>query len=197
MNAEPVIVRRSGRRLAAVAAAAAAAASLILSGCAAGQRAQTASEKSTIDGTQADVGPLKLRGLSIETPSGNFYDVGSRLPVRLVVVNTGPQSDTLTSITSPTIGGWAAFKSTNDAAANRSASRLITVGSGLRISYGVPDARAVLVLTGLNKRVFPGNTIRLTFTFRRAGSVTATVPIQLSESPGTSVVPAPSVSAEG
>jgi copper(I)-binding protein len=60
----------------------------------------------------------------------------------------------------------------------------------------VPDTKAVLLLTGLKTRLWPGMTISVTFTFDRAGTVTVQVPVQLSKTPQTSVIPAPSTTGQ-
>lgn len=115
MNAEPVTARRLGLGVLI-------AATLFTSACAAGQQAQTADQKPTLDGTEASVGDLKLRGLVIEAPkSATSYAAGSNVPVKLVLVNTGQRSDTLTSITSSAIAGWGSYASAADAAAVQAA----------------------------------------------------------------------------
>jgi copper(I)-binding protein len=53
-----------------------------------------------------------------------------------------------------------------------------------------------LLLTGLKTQLWPGMTISLTFTFDRAGTVTVQVPVQLSKTPQTSVIPAPSTTGQ-
>jgi copper(I)-binding protein len=192
VNAEPVTERRFARRVAAVAAAAG---TLLTAGCAAGQDAQTAYQKPTLDGTLADVGNLHLRGVSILPPSGTVYRAGSSARMRLVIVNSGAAADRLTSVTSARITTWAAFNNSLAATANVGGSRTVAVPPGVRTSFGVPETRSVLLLRGLKAKTFPGTIVRLTFTFARAGTVTVPVPVQLSSPPGTSTVPEPSVSA--
>ena len=192
MDAEPVIERRFARR---VAAAVAAAGLLLTSACAAGQRAETAEEKPTLDGALADVGNLHLRGVSILPPSGNFYAAGASARMRLVIVNSGATADRLTSVTSTQITSWAAFNNSLAATANIGGSRSVPVAPGARTSFGVPETRSVLSLSGLKSKLFPGSAIRLTFSFARAGTVTVPVPVQLSSPPGSSTIPEPSVSA--
>jgi hypothetical protein len=196
VNAEPVTelpARRVTRRVAAVLVAGAL---TLTSACAAGQVAQTANQKPTIDGTEANVGDIGLRGLAIVAPTSNFYPVGSSARVRVVVVNSGEQGDRLTGISSSSIAGWRSFNNALAAAANVGGVRVAPIAAGGRLSYGVPESRSVLVLQGLKSKLFPGNSLRLTFTFARAGSITIPVPVQVSRTPGSSVVPEPGASGE-
>jgi copper(I)-binding protein len=219
--------------------------SLLLSACAAGQSAQTANEKPTLDGTYASVGNIDLRGLAVEAPNGRrpYYAAGSDARIKLVIVNSGQKADSLTSITSPAAGAWGAFASSSDAnaamaadtsprstptppaatssAASQSPSRKhhkssgasasasttpappntsipaptpitqVPIAPGSRVSWGVPEATGALLLLHIKKRIYPGSTIPITFTFATAGTVTVSVPIMLSNTPGSSTVPEP------
>ncbi len=68
----------------------------------------------------------------------------------------------------------------------------VPIGPGQRISWGVPEATGALVLTGAKRAIYPGSTIPITFSFTDAGAVTVAVPVQITSSPATSVLPAPS-----
>lgn len=198
MEAAQVTVRRVGIGLAAVAA-------LLTSACAAGQQAQTATEKSTLDGTYAKIGNITLGGLSLVSPAAGNWPKGSDAPVRVVIANDGQQPDTLTSITSPSIAGWqvsgSAAAARVSAAAGATAtpsgsSTSVTVPAGKRVSFGVPEAKGTLRLTGLKQTLYPGSSISMTFTFRRAGTVTTDVPVQLSAIPQQSIIPGPSATGQ-
>lgn len=241
MRAQPATARRLGLGLAVVAALLSSAA------CAVDQQAQTASEKPTLDGTNATLGHIALRGLAIEPPllqKTPYYPPGSRADVMLVIVNTGTTSDRLTSISSPSVRGWAAYRtlaeeetvnraqagsasaapstpapspsssagrsrrSGSPAPASGSASatastsslpqplRSVSIPAGRQVSWGVPAATGALQLVGTKGRLYPASTIKLTFTFANAGSITVPVPIQLSETPASSVLPGPSAVGE-
>jgi copper(I)-binding protein len=112
VSPEPVTARRLGIALAVVAA-------LLTSACAAGQQAATANEKPTLDGANAEVGSINIRGAAIEPPDGNtpYYPTGSDVYVKVVLVNNGNKPDRLTSITSPVASGWGAYATTADAQA--------------------------------------------------------------------------------
>lgn len=173
--------KRATTRLVRIGAAVAAAA-LLTSACAAGQHAITAEELPTLDGTNGRVGQINLRGVTLQAPASGAvnYPAGSRIPIRLVLVNNGQQPDTLTSVTSPAFQNWRATPSNS-----------VQIQPGTRTSWGTPEARGNLVLINTTKKLFPGTTIRMTFSFAKAGSVTLPVPIALSSSPNTSPIPSP------
>lgn len=106
MSAQRVPVRRIGIGLAVAAA-------LLTSACAAGQHAQTADEKNSIDGTNASVGAVDLRAMVIDAPSGSTfgYPAGSDMVLKIVMVNNADKPEKLTSISSPSFSDWGAFTS--------------------------------------------------------------------------------------
>jgi copper(I)-binding protein len=71
---------------------------LALVGCGAGQVAQTAEEKSTVDGSSAQVGPLAIRDAALEYPNAGFYEKGGNARLRMVVVNDSTSSDALVAV---------------------------------------------------------------------------------------------------
>ena len=73
---------------------------LVLAGCGAGQISQTAQQQPTVDGQQAQVGPIAIRYAALEYPTSGVYEKGSDARLRMVVVNTGDTADTLTSVRS-------------------------------------------------------------------------------------------------
>jgi copper(I)-binding protein len=213
---EPVCLRRVGIGLVVAAA-------LLTSACAAGQDAQTAEQKTTLDGTNADLGSIGLRGLAIEAPDAAFYPAGSDAAVKLVLVNSGTRADRLTSITTSSASGWAVYRSTAeaDSVQNAAASALapapsssastpasstaspppvgstsVPVPAGGRVSYGVPSATGALLLLHTKGHLYPGMTVELTFTFANAGTIDVAVPIQLSAGAQISIVPGPSATGQ-
>jgi copper(I)-binding protein len=204
VRTEPVAVRRFGVGVAAAAA-------LLTSACAAGQHAQTAQQKSTIDGTNASVGSMDLRGLAIQAPvKGTYYEAGSDALVKLVIVNSGSRNDTLTGISSPSFVGWSAYPSASDAESVQSTdessgatpatapagTKSVPVPAGTRVSWGVPEATGGLLLKTFKKPAYPGTTVNITFTFAKSGSKTLPVPIALTTGPNDSVLPGPSATGE-
>lgn len=181
---------------------------LLTSACAAGQQAQTAYERSTQDGTNADIGPIHIRGMVIDSPT-LFYKKGDSATVKVVLVNTSrSKSDLLRSISSPAVTTWGTFPTTADANAvlaangaqsNQSSSaslptpdRNILIPAGGRTSFGTPDATGALVFLNFTRAVYPGSTIRVTMEFAQAGTITIAVPVALSNSVNTTPIAPPS-----
>lgn len=90
--------RRSAGRSRAVLVALVAVGGVTLAGCGAGQQAQTAEQRPTIDGTNAQAGSLALRGIAIQYPEGGVHVQGSDARLRLVLVNEGRQPDALVEV---------------------------------------------------------------------------------------------------
>ena len=71
---------------------------------------------------------------------------------------------------------------TSSAAATSSSSSgaetAISIPAGQRVSFGVPDSQRVLALLSSLGHLYAGTTVKVTFTFAKAGSVTAAVPVQ-------------------
>lgn len=188
MNAEPVAGRR--RRVLGPAVAGLVLA-LSLTACAAGRVVQTADQRPSQDGANADVGDIALRGVAIEPPSGNSYQKGSNAKLSAVLVNNGSAPDRLTGISTGAATSWSVYPTT--AAADQVAgavagsstsggSQVVPIASGDRASFGVPDATGGLVLLGTKGTIYPGTIVRITFTFARAGTVTVPVPVRLTDS---------------
>jgi copper(I)-binding protein len=193
--------RVTARRLGVVLAAAVA---LSTSACAAGQVAQTANERPTIDATNKTIGDIKLQALAIQAPtSSTKYPAGADAQLTVVIVNNGTQPDTLTSITTSAAGDWGAYPST--AAATKAAAaestggtaggHSVTIQPGEVASFGVPTATGGLLLRKLGKALYAGNSVSITFAFSLAGTGTATVPVQLADVPGGQTIAPPSGSA--
>jgi copper(I)-binding protein len=232
VNVQPAIKRRIGIGLVAVLV------TLLTSACATGQHAQTADEVPAIDATSGSVGSLQLHEVAIKTPPGSSYAAGDAAVLQLVVVNTGHDTDTLQTVTTPGAAGFQVFASAADAssaaspssssaadtssaaspssssaadtssaassssssAASGSTSAASTaapapgaldVAAGQALSLSVTGTDRVLVLR-LTKTLFPASSLQVTFTFAKAGSVTLTVPTQISSNaspPGISIPP--------
>jgi hypothetical protein len=81
------------------------AALVALSGCAAGQYAQTADETPAIDGVAVDIGTMNVRAVAVVAPSQPSYPQGGSAPLQLVLVNAGQQPDTLRTVTTDVASG--------------------------------------------------------------------------------------------
>jgi len=216
VSAQRVPVRRIGIGLAVAAA-------LFTSACAAGQHAATADENNTVDGTNATVGTVDLRGIVVEPPTGSMiaYPSGSDMALKIVIVNNANQPDNLTSISSPAFSDWGAFASAADAdevvaahaaalspsAPGPSAStssvpaaqlptplRSIAIAANGRVGFGTPEATGVLLLMDTKAAVYPANSIPVTFTFANAGQVVVQVPVSVSNGMPSNVIPEPDTS---
>jgi hypothetical protein len=149
-------------------------AGLALTGCGAGQIAQTATQQAAVDGASGDAGDdIALRGVlmpSSPNPSGS-YPVGSNVPVLATIINSGGEADELVAVTSPMAGRVQVsgtvripprrnIVSDTDPAAPRSP----LVAGKLQL---------VVVTTHVLR---PGLDTPMTFQFRNAGQVTLPVP---------------------
>jgi copper(I)-binding protein len=203
---------QSGRVAAAVALAATA---LLATACSAGQTAQTATHKSTVDGGTANVGDIALRNVRLAYPPGGRYKVGDDAPLLLDVVNTGAVADSLISVrtdaapqvelrpaatgpqtltppvttstpATPTGSGGGSATATVTASAPEQIPVRTPAGSLVAFGEGGGTAR----LLGLTRAMWSGQIIMITFNFARAGSVTVEVPVAtpLSEVPQPSPV---------
>jgi hypothetical protein len=180
---------------------------LLTSACAAGQQAATANEQNTIDGVNADLGAIHIRGMLIDPPT-LFYKKNDSATVKLVLVNTSQtKSDLLTSVTSPAITDWGSFSSAASAdavlAANSSRAqksdaavplptRQVYIPAGGRANYGTPESTGALLFIGFTRNIYPGTTIPVTLRFAQAGSITITVPVALANTVNTTPIAPPS-----
>lgn len=207
----PRVRSRSGlatAKTATVATAVAVAGAAVLAGCGAGQQAQTVQVKAVNDAVNGSVGNLGVRAVGIKPPtSGPAYKAGSSAQLQVVIVNVSGNPDTLTAVSSPAFTGWSsstvskpsslplssptALRSSMSAPGTSAASggtQQVRIPGNSRVSYGVPDARAVLTVTGIKHTLYPGEAVPIRFTFAKAGSVTVMAPVQLTSSPGTAVI---------
>jgi hypothetical protein len=177
---------------------------LITTACAAGQIAQTAYERNTQNGTDADIGQIHIRGMVIDAPTV-MYKKGDSAEVKLVLVNTSQtKSDLLDSISSPAITTWGTFNTTAEANSVLAAhtgkhktslpapDRQVLIPAAGRTSYGTPDSTGALVFLNFTHAVYPGTTIPVTMHFAQAGTIKIFVPIALSPSINTSPIAPPS-----
>jgi copper(I)-binding protein len=176
---------------------------LLGSACAAGQQAQTAYERSTQNGTDADVGSIHIRGMVIDAPVLS-YKKGDSATVKVVFVNAGQaKSDLLESISSPAISDWSTYNSPAAADAVLTAGKAggrkskatpdhqVLIPPGGRVSFGTPDSTGALVFLHFTRPVYPGTTIPVTLRFAQAGSISVFVPVALTGAPGGATIPAP------
>lgn len=119
------------------------AALLLTSACAAGQRAETAEEKPTLDGTETNVGPMQLRGLALQAPVVHpYYPAGSDVAITVVMSNSGTSTDRLTGVSSAAFTSWSAFDSKAQAQAAQDAADPLAPVSSAPADTGAPSGTA-------------------------------------------------------
>lgn len=198
--------RRGARRIAA--AVLAVGVVLLTASCAAGQHAATADEVPAIDGTHGSVGSMQLEGVAIHAPGASAFPAGASVQLAIVIVNIGNSADTLTNVSSPAFSGWGIVKTIAATSTSvPSAGTPTSIPAGGSLSLGLQNLGAnsasspqTLVLSSLAKRtspLYPGNSVKITFNFAKAGATTLTVPVQLSSAPNGASIPAPSSSSIG
>lgn len=142
------------------------AAVLTLSGCAAGQIAQTASQVAAIDGANGTVGRIGVRNALLATPDGAAYAKGANVPLQVWVSNDGLQAETLTGITTP-------------AATSVAISGSPTIpGQTLKDFTGTT---VKITLTDLTSAITYGQSVPITFSFAAAGKLTVNVPVEIPD----------------
>lgn len=205
MGSETRKRRGSLRRLVAGLGASAAAAAM-LTGCAAGQVAQTVDQYPVVDGAAGNAGQLLIRNAGIAPPSRiNGYAKGGTATLQLVVVNGTNKDDRLVSASSPVAGGVVLSAaglpggiSAAKSSVSGSSSSTVTGTSTpievradqvVQIGFGVVGPN--IVLTGLNSALLPSQTVPMTFRFASGASLSLALPVKLSSaSPSRPVVSA-------
>jgi hypothetical protein len=115
-------------------------------------------------GVAARVGPITLSDIYLEGPQG--LRAGATAPLRLALTNTAERRDVLLGVSSPVVAQAQLGDGT------------ITV-TRLPIPPGQTNLEHVtgVVFTNLRRSLQPGASIPVTFTFARAGTVTARVSV--------------------
>ena len=170
----------------------AACAALLTAGCATGQDAQTAEEVPSLDGTQGEIGNMFLNAVALRTPSGSSWAPGASVSLTAHIANNGRSADSLTNISSPSFSkGWTVVPF-DGSADSGSKPKPQSIGPGNAVGYGFENLTSEgahsankIYLLGLSSRLYPGSPVKVTFTFAHAGSTTLTVPVQLSDEPGS------------
>lgn len=161
---------------------------LALAGCAAGQQAQTAKVYSSIDGVNANLGPVGLRDAGISAPrTVSGYTAKGNAPLTMSITNDGDQADQLVAVSSPAA---TSVKITAPAAPGTAAPSTPSTATGQPAGIPVPpqglvqvgpgQGNATITLAGLAAPLVSGQVVAVTFAFRTAGSKTVMVPIRLA-----------------
>lgn len=149
---------------------------LALSGCGAGQLAQTSEEGSAVNGTGAQVGDVVIRDMQVAYPARPAspdapYPQGGTAPLKFGIVNESPTVDRLVRVSSPaatsvTIGGDPSLPQD-----------VLLVGGGEGGTAPAGVRPISIELTGLTAPIRAGLSIPVTLTFERAGSTTVQAPV--------------------
>jgi copper(I)-binding protein len=158
------------------------AAAFALSGCSAGQVAQTATQQPAVNGTSSNVGPISLRNIHLRAAqSTDYVQPGRDVELLFVAVNGSPDvNDKLVSIKSDV--GTVSLSGDTSIPANG----VLVVGA----PDGQPEplenaglAEGAEAKVALSKPITNGLTYNFTFDFEKAGETTVTVPISAGEAP--------------
>ncbi|MCE0761413.1 copper chaperone PCu(A)C [Pseudonocardia kujensis] len=185
--------RRSATRPGAwkvLAAGTAALGALLLSGCGAGQLAQTSEQVAAVGGTGGVVGDVAVRNAEIAwptglAPTGAVYRKGGQALVEMVIVNDGGAADRLVSASS------AAGTQVVVTGEQTLAPQLPLVSGEEGDVAAIPGAKRVTVeIAGLRDDIVAGRTYPLTLVFEKAGPLTVDLPVANPTTPRQDEAPA-------
>ena len=146
-----------------------------LSACSAGQVTQTATQERDKVGAMGQVGDLTIRQVEFVSPDEGFYEKGDDAELRLAVVNTGEEDDTLVEVSGEGVGD-VEFDSGSTGSAS---------DDGIEIpgdsTTFVGDDGLSITLTDLDDALTVGQYLELTFTFENAGEITLPVTVSTPE----------------
>jgi copper(I)-binding protein len=149
-----------------------------LSACSAGQVTQTATQERDKVGAMAQVGDITLRAVELESPRGGVYESGDDAELRVAIVNSGQEPDTLTGISGEGFGD-AEIDAGTSSSGGSSDSEIEIPADGSVFVGG--DGDASITLTDLEEGLTPGLYIELTFEFENAGDITIPVTVSTPE----------------
>jgi hypothetical protein len=141
------------------------AATLTVSGCAAGQYSQTADQVAAIDGANGTIGDLTVLNARLAPTSGEDYPAGSNARLLLWISNDSINPDALSGVST---SAAKSVKITGDA----------TVPGQTLVDFAT-DSGTQVVVTGFLQDQYYGVSIPMTFSFKKAGSLTLNIPIEI------------------
>ena len=158
------------------------AAAAALSGCSAGQVAQTATQQAAVNGTAATVGNITLRNVHLRAAQTTDYvQPGREVELLFVASNGSPDTpDKLVSVTSDlgtvTLSGDTSLPPNGVLVVGEPDGQIAPLESA-------ETAEAAKATIDLTKPITNGLTYNFTFTFQKAGETTVPVPISAGEAP--------------
>lgn len=195
-------MRSLGTRRVAQAAGAAMAAVIALSGCSAGQVAETALLKSPISGlnTQSPDGALLIRNLQVAYNDPTGYPANSTAPLQValfnqteqpitVTISSKPQTDVVAGVVSAMQIGVGAPAPSPDASAAPSTPALqpakFTIPALGSQTFNPEGGSTTLQAQGLSDTLKPGYSLALTFQLENGPAVDALAPFAIPTSPAS------------
>ena len=162
---------------------------LALTGCGAGQIAQTAYQVDNAGGAFARSGPIEVLNakiaLATQTQGDAAYAAGTSAPISMRITNTGDTPDLLQGARSPV----AASVQIIGAQQVQPGVPLVVESTPTTVATaptpaGQPGAsQAQILLTGLTEDIRPGLDYPLVLVFERAGEVQLNVPVEVPAQP--------------
>ena len=146
-----------------------------LTACSAGQVTQTATQERDKTGGMAQVGDLTLRQVALENPRGGIYEDGDDAELRMTVVNSGREDDTLVGIEGEGFGDAEIRTSGASGASTGGGSDEIEIPADSTVFVGEDDA--TITLTDLGESLTTGQYLDLTLTFENAGEIDVQVTV--------------------
>jgi copper(I)-binding protein len=163
---------------------------LLLSGCGAGQLAQTSEQVAAVGGTGGVVGDVAVRNAEIAwpaglAPTGAVYRKGGEALVEMVIVNDGGAADRIVSASSE------AGSQVVVTGEQVLAPQLPLVAGDEGDVSAIPGAKRITVqIAGLREDVVAGRTYPLTLVFEKAGPLTVDLPVAVPTVPRQDEAPA-------
>ena len=155
-------------------------ATLVLTGCAAGQDAETQKPEITTDGISVDLngGQLAVRNVFVTptAPGADRVPKGGAVRVYMHIVNNSSQPDQLVSVQSLTGGTTTITQRVQPVTAGFNNAPVVIPPRRL-VKIGYPDSPEILI-TNLGVARFVGTYLKLQLAFARAGSVVVDAPIE-------------------
>lgn len=165
---------------------------LALTGCGAGQVANTAQQVAASRGANVGVGTIVIRDAVVsygeEAEGGTIHARGGDAPLSMTIVNEGTEADELVSASSV----WANEVRISGDAEVPAGRALVIEGEPETSGAGAPSAAPAspgagegtgVVLTGLLDDLRAGLTYEVVLTFERAGELRVQLPIGGNEEP--------------
>ncbi len=162
-----------------------------LTGCGAGQIAQTSIQEPAVNGAAGQIGQLALRNVYLRAEqTSDFLRPGQPVELVFVATNQSPDvPDKLSRVTSD-VG---TVTLTGDAGVPAEGALIVgnRVGKDIKAVDAAESADAGKATVALSKPISNGLTYPFTFDFERAGSVRLDIPIAAGESAPQGQRPAP------